>query len=63
MVPYLLNCAWFRTTLDHDEPPHLDASMAAQLEKIAASHQGVLGKTRFDIVVLQEWNSDCFFPN
>jgi len=31
-----------QTTLDHDEAPHLDGNMVAQLEKLAKSHGGMV---------------------
>merc|ERR1719335_1660199 len=31
-----------QTTLDQDEPPHLDASLVRQLEQIARGHGGVV---------------------
>ena len=31
-----------QTTLDQDEPPHLDASLVRQLEQIARNHGGMV---------------------
>jgi len=31
-----------QTTLDHDEPPHLDKNMVSQLEQVANSHGGMV---------------------